>query len=88
MLFCKKWNHCLNINNNDVKKVYNKFFGGVYIDDKLTWRDHISNVRKKTTMCIAIFNKVKYRLHAKSNVCFVLCTDSTTPNILCWVVGQ
>ena len=46
--------------SNKVKKVnFTKFFG-VYIDDKLTWKDHISNVYKKTSMCIAIFNKANF----------------------------
>ena len=38
----------------------------VYIDDKLTWKYHISDVCKKTSMCIAIMNKVKYILNTKS----------------------
>ena len=40
-------------------------FLGVYID-KLTWKGHISNVCKETAMCMAILNKVKYKLNTKS----------------------
>ena len=58
-----------------------KFFG-VYIDDKLTWKDHISNVCKKTSMCIVILNKVEHIL-STDYVCFILCLDFTTPSILC-----
>ena len=38
---------------------------GVYIDDKLKWKYHISDVCKKTSMCIAILSKVKYILSTK-----------------------
>ena len=62
----KKDNYYLNINKNKVKKVYLTKFFGVYIDDKLTWKDHISNACMKTSMCIAILNKVKYILNTNS----------------------
>ena len=39
---------------------------GVYNDDKVTSKDHISNVCKKMDMCIAILNKAKYVLNTKS----------------------
>ena len=39
---------------------------GVCIDDKLTWKYHISDVCKKIFMCIAILNTVKYILNTKS----------------------
>ena len=38
----------------------------VYIDDKLSWKYHISDVCRKISMCIAILNKVKYILNTKS----------------------
>ena len=58
----QKRNYYLNINNNNVKKVDLTNFLAAYIDDKLTWKDHISNICKKTAMCIAILNKAKYIL--------------------------
>ena len=36
-----------------------------YIDDKLTWKYHILNTCKKTSMCIAKLNKVKYIINTK-----------------------
>ena len=53
-------------NNNNVKKVDFTKNLGIYIDDKLTWKYHISDVCKKTSMCIAIMNKVKYILNTTS----------------------
>ena len=41
---------------------------GVYIDDNLTWKDHISNVCKKAAMCIAILNKVIY-IYQLQSIC-------------------
>ena len=45
------------------KKKNSTNFFGVYIDDRLSWKDRISNVCKKTFMCLGILNKVKYILN-------------------------
>ena len=59
-------------------------FFGVYFDDKLKWKDDISNVCKKTAMCIATLNKVEYMLNTcLKYMCFILCIDVNTQKILC-----
>ena len=60
------------MNNNNVRKVDLTKNLGVYIDDKLSWKYHISDVCKKTSMCIAILNKVRYILNTKS-MCALYC---------------
>ena len=45
-------NYCLNINNNNIEKVDLTIILIVCIDDKLTWKYHISDVCWKISMCI------------------------------------
>ena len=85
MLFSKKikGNHYSYINNSNVKK----WILGVYIDNKLKRKDHISNVCKKTDMCIAIFYKVKHILNTKS-MCASYCTLILPHLTYCEVLGN
>ena len=55
-----KWNYYLDISNNNVKKWIRPNFLKF-----ITMKDHISYICKKTTLCIAIWNKVKYILNTK-----------------------
>ena len=61
-----KGNYYLNINNNNVEKVDSTKISGVFIDDRLAWKYHISDACRKISMCIAILNKVEYVLNTKS----------------------
>ena len=42
------------INNVSIKQIHSARFLGVYIDDKLTWKDHISYISKKLAKSISI----------------------------------
>ena len=52
------YSHKIKVNyylcNNNVSKVNLTKFFGAYVDDRLAWKDHISNACMKTAMCIAI----------------------------------
>ena len=41
-------------------------FVGVFINDKLNWKIHISHILRKLLKSIAILNKIKYKLNEKS----------------------
>ena len=48
----------LNINKRDIKQVSTFKYLGVYLDDKLSWREHIQNLKTK----LAKFAGVVYKL--------------------------
>ena len=56
----------LNINNINIQRVYYTKFLGVFIDHKLTWKEHISKVCGKVSRCTALLNKVKNVLSSHS----------------------
>ena len=47
------------------KGEFNKKFG-VYIDHKLTWKEHISGVCQKVAKCTAIINRIKHIVNKDS----------------------
>ena len=54
------------INNIKCQRVYSSKFLGVFIDYKLTWKEHIKYACGKICKCIAILNKVKNLLNKSS----------------------
>ena len=56
----------LYINSEKICNVTSTKFLGVTIDCKLTWKDHISNVRSKLSKCNAIMYKVKHKLNSEA----------------------
>ena len=47
----------LTINNQEIKRVYHTKFLGVTFDAKLTWKEHISNIRIKQAKCLFVLNQ-------------------------------
>jgi hypothetical protein len=52
----------LKINNIELKKVNCCKYLGVYIDDKLSWNEHIKYIRKKIVRFSGIFYKIRNKL--------------------------
>ena len=49
-------------NGMPIKQVRSAKFLGVYLDDHLTWSDHVKTVIGKISKTCGILNKLKYRL--------------------------
>jgi hypothetical protein len=47
----------ININNENIERVYSTKFLGVLIDSKLTWKEHIRMVKGKLLKCVGILYK-------------------------------
>ena len=47
-------------NGNVLKRVSSVKFLGLFIDDKLTWKDHIDYVRKLISRNVGVLNKLRY----------------------------
>ena len=56
-------NVCISMNNSIITRVRATTFLGVIIDEKLTWKDHISLVRSKLAKTVAILYRVRYLLN-------------------------
>ena len=54
------------MNNIPIEFNSNIKFIGVFIDDKLNWKIHISHILRKLSKYIEILNKSKYKLNEKS----------------------
>ena len=54
------------IENNDIERVSYTNFLGVMIDEKLTWKQHITNLKVKLSKCIAVLYKCKRDLETAS----------------------
>ena len=57
--------HILSIDSIPIAQVYSSKFLGVYIDQHLTWKDHINNISTKVAKNIGILSRVSYLLPAK-----------------------
>ena len=55
-------NITITINNVSIKQIHSARFIGVYIDDKMTWKDHISYISNKLAKSISILHRVKWTL--------------------------
>ena len=56
-------NVCISMNNSIITRVRATKFLGVIIDEKLTWKDHISLVRSKLAKTVVILYRVRYLLN-------------------------
>ena len=58
----------LNITINNIRIEFNSNikFLGLFVNDKLNWKIHISHILRKLSKSIAILNKIKYKLNHKS----------------------
>jgi len=71
ILFSKPKSHIhitteLKLNNEIISRVTSAKFLGIYIDEKLIWNIHISNICKKISKGIGIINKAKKSLNVPS----------------------
>ena len=56
-------NVCISMNNSIITRVRATQFLGVIIDEKLTWKDHISLVRSKLAKTVGILYRVRHLLN-------------------------
>ena len=59
-------NAVITIGNTSIERVSATKFLGVLIDDKLTWKQHISNIKVKLSKCVAILYKCNRLLETSS----------------------
>ena len=59
-------NITITINNVSIKQIHSSRFLGVYIDDKMTWKDHISYICNKLAISISILHRVKWTLDSRA----------------------
>jgi len=52
-------NHCVTINNQILERVEKTKLLGVYIDENLTWKDHVSHIFLKITRGPGVMNSVR-----------------------------
>jgi len=68
MLFGNRSKHCYDSNfvvsleGHPIEKVSTTKFLGVYIDDDLSWKHHITQVGIKISQCVGVLNRVKHYL--------------------------
>ncbi len=76
-------NVCISMNNIIITGVRATKFLGVIIDEKLTWKDHISLVRSKLAKTVGILYRVRHFVESVCIVHIVLFSVFTISNILC-----
>ena len=54
------------IDNESIDRVFSTKFLGVYIDDKLSWKQHASIVKSKLCKCLSVFYKCNLFLETES----------------------
>ena len=59
-------NITITLNNICIKQIHSTRFLGVYIDDKLTWKDHLSYINNKLAKSISILHRVKWTLDSRA----------------------
>jgi len=56
------------LNNKSISKVQSTKFLGVEIDEKLTWKNHISDVERKISSAIFLLRNIKYKINQKTSL--------------------
>ena len=56
----------ININGVEIERVYENKFLGIIIDERFSWKSHITHVQSKLSRSIYVLNKVKLVLDQKS----------------------
>ena len=59
---CFDLNFHISINGNSLERVFNTKFLGVFVDDALSWKYHVSQISIKVSRNIGILNRVKFLL--------------------------
>ena len=49
----------LNINKNNIKQVFTSKYLGVYLDNKLTWQEHVQNLHVKLSKFTGVVYKIR-----------------------------
>ena len=88
--------HSIHINNTPLTRVGSSFeektikFLGLNIDDKFTWKKHISQICSKISLSIFFINKVKYILpaHALKSLYYSLIHCQIIYGLLAWGRAQ
>ena len=88
--------HSIHINNTPLTRVGSSFeektikFLGLNIDDKFTWKKHISQICSKISLSIFFINKVKYTLpaHALKSLYYSLIHCHIIYGLLAWGIGH
>ena len=84
------------LNNVSIKQNHSARFLGVYIDDKMTWKDHISYISNKLAKSISILHQeVKWTLDSRAlrllyytlvlpyiSYCAIICGNTYYTNVL------
>ena len=60
------------INKDTINRVEATKFLGVLIDDKLTWKRHISLLKSKLSKCCAVMYKASFLIDRRLTLCIVL----------------
>ena len=76
-------NVCISMNNSIITRVCATKFLGVIIDEKLTWKDHISFVRSKLSKTVGILYRIRHFVESVCIVYIILFSVFTISNILC-----
>ena len=59
-------NITITLSNVGIKQIHSARHLGVYIYDKLTWKDHLSYISNKLAKCISILHRVKWTLDSRA----------------------
>ena len=59
-------NITITLNNVGIKQIHSARFLGVYIDDKITWKNHISYISNKLAKSISILHRVKWTFDSRA----------------------
>jgi hypothetical protein len=70
----------ITIDGIDIVQALSVKFLGVEIDDRLSWKNHISTVENKIASVIGVLNKIRYKI--TSNIAFLLYNTLILPQLL------
>ena len=76
-------NVCISMTNRIITRVRAIKFLGVIIDEKLTWKDHISLVRSKLSKTVGILYIIRHFVESVCIVYIILFSIFTISNVLC-----
>ena len=75
------WMECLNsIDGNTIEKVNKMKYLGVFIDDKLSFKDHLEFITKKISKKVYFMSKVRNKLDKETKI--VLYKSIIVPHII------
>ena len=88
-------NITITLNNVSIKQIHSARFLGVYIDDKMTWKVHISYISNKLAKSISILDRVKWTFNSQAlrpldytlvlpyiSYCAIICGNTYYTNVI------